>query len=217
MHYDTVIFDLDGTLLNTIDDLAGAVNHAMASLGFPQHSVPAVAAMVGNGLSRLIELALPEGEKHRLADGLALFKEYYGQHATDLTCAYDGILDMMQTLANAGVRQAIVSNKADAFVQQLNSRFFSRWVEVAVGEQQPAIRRKPWPDSVLHVMEQLGSVPRRTLYVGDSNVDVETARNAEVDCASVLWGFQTKQQLEDAGATCFIETPQQLTELILGE
>jgi len=219
MRYDYVIYDLDGTLLNTLDDLAGSVNHAMAAFGYPTHSVQAVCAMVGNGMDNLIRLAMPEDLRNDAdlrRQVLSVFQQHYALHSDDLTCAYDGIEEMLDVLAKAGVKQAIVSNKGDPFVKELNQKYFANWVELAVGEH-AGVRRKPWPDSVLQIMGQWQCSPARTLYVGDSDVDIQTARNAGVDCASVCWGFRTEEQLREAGAACLIRTPKALAALVMGE
>ena len=213
MRYDTVIYDLDGTLLDTLGDLAAAVNYAMRTMNCPEHSQAAVCSMVGNGMERLIRLALPEGEEC-FEEALKVFKAYYGEHSDDLTCAYEGVEAMLEALSQAGVKQAIVSNKGDPFVRQLNEKFFSRWIDLAVGERAD-VRRKPAPDSLLKVMEELGSVPARTLYVGDSDVDIVTARNAGVDCASVCWGFRTEEQLRQAGASQLFHTAEELASFVM--
>lgn len=215
MHYDTVIYDLDGTLLDTLGDLAAAVNHAMRVMNCPEHSEVAVCAMVGNGMELLIRRALPEGDE-RMEETLRVFKAYYAEHSEDLTCAYEGIEAMLEALAQAGVKQAIVSNKGDPFVRALNEKFFSRWIRLAVGERAD-VRRKPAPDSLLRIMEELGSTPERTLYVGDSDVDIVTANNAGVDCASVCWGFRTEEQLRAAGADHLFHKPGELAAFVLGE
>lgn len=213
MRYDTVIYDLDGTLLNTLGDLAAAVNHAMRAFGYPEHSEQAVCRMVGNGMGTLIRRAIPEGEDN-FEEVLRTFKAYYGEHSDDLTCAYPGVEELLDTLAKEGVRQAIVSNKGDPFVKELNEKYFSRWIAQAVGEKED-VRRKPWPDSVKKIMDFWHCDPSRVLYVGDSEVDVETARNAGVDCASVTWGFRTVEDLTRAGAATFIHDPQELVKLVL--
>ena len=217
MRYEAVIYDLDGTLLNTLDDLAAAVNHTMRTFGYAEHSVPAVCRMVGNGMEKLMRKALPEGvSPERFNEALAAFKAYYADHSEDFTCAYDGIEPLLDALAKAGVKQAIVSNKGDPFVKALTRRYFGRWITDAVGEQ-PAVRRKPHPDSVLKVMADWGCDPERTLYVGDSDVDILTAKNAGVDCASVTWGFRPEEELAQAGASILIRTPQELQQLVLAE
>lgn len=213
MRYDTVIYDLDGTLLDTLSDLAAAVNHAMRVMNCPEHSEAAVCSMVGNGMERLIRLALPEGDE-RFEETLRVFKAYYAEHSDDLTRMYEGIGEMLEKLAQAGIHQAIVSNKGDPFVRDLNEKFFGRWIGIAVGER-PDVRRKPAPDSLLKVMEALGTTSERTLYVGDSDVDIVTARNANVDCASVCWGFRTEEQLREAGAKRLFHTPEELAAFVM--
>ena len=214
LRYDTVIYDLDGTLLNTLDDLAGAVNHAMGALGFPTHSVEEVRRMVGDGMDVLIRRALPRDAQDSAVQALALFKAYYAAHAQDATRPYEGVLSLLDQLGQAGVRQAIVSNKADPFVKELNRRYFGQRIRVAVGERD-GVRRKPAPDMLLRVMEDWRAEPGRTLYVGDSAIDVQTARAAGVDCASVTWGFRTRDELLASGAALLVDTPQALARRVL--
>ena len=215
MKYDTVIFDLDGTLLDTLDDLTAAVCHSLAENGYPSRTREEVRTFVGNGIGRLMSRALPkdarvdEDTEHRVLDS---FVRYYAAHNNDATRPYPGIPEMMKTLDEHGVRMAIVSNKNDPNVKSLNEQYFG--LPLAVGEQ-PGIRRKPYPDSVKHVMDVWKCDPEHTLYVGDSEVDVETARNAGIPCAAVLWGFRTHEQLAAAGAECMIGTPEELVRLIL--
>lgn len=216
MRYDSVIYDLDGTLLNTIDDLAASVNHTMRAFGYPEHSVSAVCRMVGSGMENLMRRALPADVPQAHFDGaLAAFKAHYAEHSDDLTCAYPGIDDLLQALAQAGVKQAILSNKGDPFVKELSARYFGSAIAHAVGDQ-PGVPRKPAPDSTLRLMADMGCDPARTLYVGDSDVDILTARNAGVDCASVTWGFRPEEELGAAGASILIRTPEELRRLVLG-
>lgn len=214
LRYDTVIYDLDGTLLNTLDDLAGAVNHAMGALGFPTHSVEEVRRMVGDGMDVLIRRALPRDAQESAARALAVFKAHYAAHAQDATRPYDGVLSLLDRLGQAGVRQAIVSNKGDSFVKELNRRYFGQRISVAVGER-AGVRRKPAPDMLLRVMQDWRAEPGRTLYVGDSAIDVQTARAAGVDCASVTWGFRTREELIASGAALLVDTPQALALRVL--
>lgn len=213
MKYDTVIYDLDGTLLNTLDDLAAAVNVALRRLDLPERGVDEVRRMVGNGMELLIRRALPEGAQARMPEALRLFKAHYAAHAQDATRPYPGVEAMLLRLSAAGARQAIVSNKGDPFVKELNRRYFG--LPVAVGERE-GVRRKPCPDMLLQVMEGFGARASRTLYVGDSDVDIETARAAGVACACVTWGFRTRAQLLAAGAETLIDTPEALARLVLG-
>lgn len=216
--YDSVIFDLDGTLLDTLEDLTNAVNHALRTGGYPEHTIADVRHFVGNGIGVLIRRALPQsedGNEEAYAETLQAFKHYYALHNNDATAPYEGVAQMLDELAKAGIKLAIVSNKNDPNVKALNQVYFSSWVDIAIGETE-TIRRKPAPDSLLHAMELLGVTAERTLYVGDSEVDVETALNAGVDCAAVCWGFRTKEELEQAGATIFISQTTELTSLVLG-
>ena len=200
--YETVIYDLDGTLLNTLEDLANAVNHAMRESGYPERTLEEVCRFVGNGVGQLIHRALPasaDGDEEAFQETLQAFKSYYARHNNDTTAPYDGIEALLDRLHEAGIRQAIVSNKNDPNVKALTRDYFSRWIPLAVGEQE-GVRRKPAPDTVLKVMQEWGCKPSEVLYVGDSDVDVETARNAGVDCAAVCWGFRTEDELRAAGA-----------------
>ena len=219
IRYDTVLFDLDGTLLNTLDDLTGAVNHAMREGGYAEHTRDEVRGFVGNGVGMLIRRALPgsvEGDDEAYREALQTFKAYYAAHNCDLTDPYPGIYDMLEGLYQAGVSIAIISNKNAPNVEALCRKYFSRWVSLAVGETDD-MRRKPEPDMVFRVMGELRCDPARTLYVGDSDVDLDTARNANVDCASVCWGFQSEEQLRAAGATCLMHSPSQLQAFVLGD
>ncbi len=216
--YETVIYDLDGTLLNTLEDLANAVNHAMRESGYPERTSEEVCRFVGNGVGQLIHRALPasaDGDEEAFEETLQAFKSYYARHNNDTTAPYDGIEALLERLNQAGVRQAIVSNKNDPNVKALTRDYFSRWIPLAVGEQE-GVRRKPAPDTVLRVMEEWGCKPSEVLYVGDSDVDVETARNAGVDGAAVCWGFRTEDELRAAGAANLFHTPKQLGDYILG-
>lgn len=217
--YETVIYDLDGTLLNTLEDLANAVNHAMRESGYSERTLEEVCRFVGNGVAQLIHRALPasaDGDEEAFQETLQAFKSYYARHNNDTTAPYDGIEALLDRLHAAGVRQAIVSNKNDPNVKALTRDYFSRWIPLAVGEQE-GVRRKPAPDTVLRVMEEWKCKPSEVLYVGDSDVDVETARNAGVDCAAVCWGFRTEAELRAAGATALFYTPKQLGDYILGD
>ncbi len=199
-HYRAVIFDLDGTLLDTLDDLADAVNYAMKAHGYPTHSREAVCRFVGNGIRSLIALSLPGGEGNPQFDEvLSTFRSYYGSHSQCKTAPYPGILALLQDLRGADVRVAVVSNKFDAAVRDLCAHYFGELVEVAVGES-PAVPKKPAPDTVLRAMQLLGVKPAECVYVGDSDVDIKTAQNAGIPCISVLWGFRDSAFLLANGA-----------------
>lgn len=210
MKYDTYIFDLDGTLLDTLHDLAASVNYALRQYGMPEHSIDDVRRFVGNGVRLLMERAVPCGaENPQFEDVFAAFRRHYMEHSLDTTRPYDGIVDTIHALKQRGCRLAVVSNKMMAATQELVAHFFPE-IEVAIGEHEAAgIRKKPAPDTVFEALRQLGNVTS-AVYVGDSDVDLATARNSGLPCISVLWGFRTKQFLLEHGATTFIEHPNEL-------
>lgn len=207
--YDTYIFDLDGTLLNTLDDLASATNYALRANGLPQHSVDDVRRFVGNGVRMLMRRAVPDGEQNpRFDAAFAAFRQYYLAHSLDTTRPYDGIMTMLRSLKSRGCRLAVVSNKFCAATEELCRHFFDGLIEVAIGENEAAgIRKKPAPDTVFEALRQLGVGPDGAVYVGDSDVDIQTARNAQLPCISVLWGFRDRDFLTANGATTFVAAP----------
>ena len=211
--YDTYIFDLDGTLLDTLDDLAAAVNYALRTYGMPEHSRDDVRRFVGNGVRMLMIRAIPNGEQNpRFEEAFSTFRQYYLEHSLDRTRPYDGVPEMLKALKQRGCRLAVVSNKFYAATQELCRHFFADTIEVAVGEHEAeGIRKKPAPDTVNEALSQLGVDHRHAVYVGDSDVDLQTARNAGLPCISVLWGFRDKDFLLANGATTLITTPQELT------
>ncbi len=206
--YETVIFDLDGTLLDTLDDLTDATNAALTKVGLKSRTRDEVRCFVGNGIAKLIERAVGEDGKALHAEALAEFKRYYAAHCADKTAPYEGILSLLQTLQLQGVKTAVVSNKADFAVKSLAVTYFDGLLLAAVGENEEAgIRKKPAPDSLLAVMEQLSANPQTTVYVGDSEVDIQTAKNAGVECICVTWGFREKEFLMQEGGRLFVDTP----------
>lgn len=208
--YSTYIFDLDGTLLYTLDDLASSVNHAMCEFGFPEHSIEDVRKMVGNGIKKLIERAIPSGKDNPQYDKVySVFIEHYLKHSLDTTRPYDGIIEMLGSLKKQGKKMAVVSNKYYKATEELCRHFFNDYISVAIGESEN-IRKKPAPDSVLEAIRRLGADKEDCVYVGDSEVDVETARNSGLPCISVLWGFREKDFLVEHGAETFIERPDEI-------
>ena len=196
-----IIFDLDGTLLDTLQDLHAAVNFALHSHGMPERTIDEVRQFVGNGVRRLMELAVPEGEKNpEFEAAFADFKAYYAEHNIDFTKPYDGILDTLKALKEKGFRMAIVSNKLEEATEALRQHFFADYIETAVGDA-PERLRKPAPDGVFEAMHRLGVTKEECVYVGDSDVDYRTAINAGLPCISVLWGFRSRKELESLGAT----------------
>ncbi len=213
--YSTYIFDLDGTLLDTLEDLAAAVNYALRQHGMPEHSVDAVRCFVGNGVRLLMERATPDGAANPSFEKVfETFRQYYMAHSLDTTKPYENIPQVLASLRARGCRVAVVSNKMMAATQELCRYFFSDTVEVAIGEDEASgIRKKPAPDTVEVALQSLGVGKEGAVYVGDSDVDIMTARHAGLPCISVLWGFRDKTFLQEHGATTFITRPGELLEL----
>ena len=212
--YDTVIFDLDGTLLNTLEDLADAVNFVMRANEYPERTIEEVRCFVGNGIRRLMELAVPEGVTGETFENVfEQFKSYYTDHCQIKTRAYDGIMELLEKLYTEGVSMAIVSNKNHAAVCELNEIYFKKYIEVAIG-QKDGIRKKPAPDTVLQSLKELGKEKDSAIYVGDSEVDFLTAQNTGMDCVLVTWGFRTTEELGVYEPTAFIEKPEQLLDIL---
>ena len=213
--YKTFIFDLDGTLLDTLQDLADSVNYALRQHGMPEHSIDDIRRFVGNGVRLLMERAVPDGAENPLFEAtFATFRQHYMKHSLDTTRPYDGIPELIHELKARSCRMAVVSNKMMAATQELVRHFFPD-IEVAIGENEAAgIRKKPAPDTVYEALRQLnhplnleedgGSL---AVYVGDSDVDLATARNSGIPCISVLWGFRDRDFLLAHGATTFVEHP----------
>ncbi len=210
LHYGAAVFDLDGTLLDSLLDLYLSTNHALSLMGFPQRTREEVRRFVGNGVERLMRRAVPEGTaEEAFQQCFRLFRQHYVDHCRDHTAPYPGIIALLQALRRQGVPAAIVSNKLQEGVDELQAQHFSGLVSVAIGEH-PGARRKPAPDMVVQAVRQLQTEPSRCLYIGDSEVDVQTARNAGLDCVAVLWGFRSRRELEQAGATRFVGSPAEL-------
>ena len=217
MKYDLVIFDLDGTILNTLEDLADSTNYALEHNGLPAVTLDEVRSFVGNGIAKLIERAVPEKTAPQLTERvLETFKEYYKLHCADKTRPYDGVEQMFDKLREKNIRTAVISNKADFAVQSLCRDYFPGAFDCVAGERE-GIRRKPYPDSVSAVMERLGIAKERTLYVGDSEVDIQTAANAGIDEAAVTWGFREETFLREQGAVTVVDSVQELLAYILQE
>lgn len=216
MRFQTVIFDLDGTLLNTLDDLAASTNYALRRHGLPERTTDEVRLFVGNGIRNLIRLAVAPSTDDELIDDVhATFDEHYAAHNLDRTAPYAGITDLLVSLRSKGVRCCVVSNKGDYAVQPLIQHFFPGLFDVVCGERErDGIRRKPWPDTVLACIDALGADPEGCVYVGDSEVDLQTARNAHIPCISVTWGFRPESLLLDEGATCIAHTIEELDHVL---
>ncbi len=216
MRYKAVLFDMDGTVLDTLDDLADSVNRSLREFGLPEVSRFQVGQSLGNGAKYLIRHCLPEGSDEALCEQvLSFYKPWYDAHCRIKTKPYDGILQLMEALRADGIHQAIISNKPDSAVQELAEAFFPGLMDVVIGES-PAVKRKPSPDTVLAAASQMGLMASDCVYIGDTEVDLETARNAGMDCIPVSWGFRTEEQLRAAGAEEIIRSPEDLKKKLLG-
>ena len=212
--YDTVIFDLDGTLLNTLEDLADAVNAVMRANAYPERTLDEVRRFVGNGIRRLMEQAVPEGVCGDTFERVfEEFRTYYTDHCQIKTRAYDGIMGLLAVLKEKGYAMAIVSNKNHAAVCELNDIYFKEDISVAIG-QKDGIRKKPAPDTVFQALKDLGVSGERAVYVGDSEVDFMTAENSGMDCVLVSWGFRTKEELAECAPKAMIDRPEKLLEVL---
>lgn len=215
MSIKAVIWDLDGTLLNTLDDLAASTNAALAQCNLPQRTTDEIRRFVGNGLHKLIERAVPElGESHpkfqQVYDG---FVAHYADHSKDHTCPYEGIIETLDSLRARGIQLAIVSNKIDFAVKALSKDYFGDRMMSAVGDD-PSRRKKPAPDNVLEAMRQTNVSAQESIYVGDSDVDVFTAKNAGIPCIAVTWGFRSEESLREAGAEFIAHVPGDIIKII---
>lgn len=223
MNFKTIIWDLDGTLMDTLQDLMNSVNYALEKHGMPARSYQEIRSFVGNGVKRLVELSVPDGVENRSFEGVfADFKSHYIVHCQDQTGLYEGIADTLKELKRRGVRMAVVSNKLQSGVTELfesQVRTVGRseaiclkdYIEVAIGER-PEMARKPAADMVDKALEEMGLSKQDAVYIGDSEVDLATARNSGLPCLSVLWGFRDRDFLEAQGAEVFVENPRQIIE-----
>ena len=211
MHkYKTYIFDLDGTLLSTLADLAASTNYALRTHHMPERSIDEVRRFVGNGVKKLMERAIPDGLNNPLfEETFATFRQHYMQHNLDTTQPYPGIMQLLEQLKAEGKNIAVVSNKFYAATRELCRHFFGDLVPVAIGERED-IRKKPAPDTVIEALRELGVDKEGAVYIGDSNVDIMTAKNSGMPCVSVLWGFRDKEFLLEHGATTLISQPEDM-------
>ncbi len=215
MSYKYIIFDFDGTVLNTLDDLTTSVNYALNVFSFPQRTKSEIRIFVGNGMRKLIERSVPENTGNNLTDNVfSEFKSHYKIHCNDKTVPYNGINELLCTLKNNGMKIAVVSNKSHSSVMDLCSYHFPGVFDCIIG-QKDGIRKKPFPDSVNTAISILNGNKNETVYIGDSEVDVATARNAGIDCISVLWGFRTENELLNSGATVLASDTDCLKKLLL--
>jgi len=212
--YNTIIWDMDGTLLDTLDDLTDSVNEALKEFQLPVKSRSDIRGFIGNGVLRLLELSVPEGKKHPQFDAIFLFfKDHYAMNCRNKTKPYDGLEEMLQELKSQGYRLAIASNKIDSAVKELAELYFKHTIEVAIGDSE-GIRRKPYPDKVFAALQLMHADPKSAVYIGDTEVDIATAENAGIDYICVAWGFRDKQELQAAGAKVIVVTPEELARVL---
>ena len=213
--YKAAIFDLDGTLLDTLADLRDSMNHTMELFGFPTHSTEAIRSFVGSGVEQFVASAVPGGfDNPHFREIVKEYSEYYGIHSEDQTKPYDGVLDLITKLKDSGIAVAVVSNKAHSASRGLCRTHFPE-VEIVNGEREAeGVRRKPYPDMVLMTVKEIGVKPEECVYIGDSEVDILTAENAGMDCISVLWGFRDRDYLEENGGKVFVENTDELFSAI---
>ena len=210
--YEAVIFDLDGTLLDTLGDLAASTNRTLTHFGFPQRSLEEVRQFVGNGVEMLIHRAVPSGTgEKQTQECLTWFKQDYMVHMRDQTAPYPGVQNLLKSLRNSGCKVGVVSNKFDGAVKELCREHFGDLLPVAIGER-PGRQKKPARDLVDLCVSELNVHPDRCVYVGDSDVDILTALNAGLPCLSVSWGFRSRKFLMEHGATVIVDTPEELWE-----
>jgi len=214
--YDTIIFDMDGTLLNTIGDIADSVNYILKKYGYPLRTYEEIRNFVGNGSERLMEQALPEGRNNPgFEKYLKEYKHYYLENNNNKTSPYEGVMELLEELTRKNYKIAIVSNKNDNNIKDLNRIYFSDYIKTAIGESKD-MKRKPAPHMVFNALKELNSNIENSVYVGDSEVDIDTAGNAGIPCISVCWGFRDKEFLKKHGAEYLIDEPYELLEF-LGE
>ena len=211
---DTVIFDLDGTLINSLEDLRVSVNYALFGFKYPKQTLDMVRRNVGNGIEKLIERSLPDGKDNvNYEVCLEIFKEHYKTHMSVNTKPYPHIIETLAALKSRGYKLAVVSNKFDAAVKPLCQKYFKNLIDVAIGQSKDT-KKKPAPDTVYIALDELGSTSETSIYVGDSEVDIQTAKNSGMDCISVSWGFKTKEFLKQNGASVIIDNPLEIFNYI---
>ncbi len=213
MKYKTILFDMDGTVLYTLPDLCDSVNYSLAQFGYAPITIEQTRRYVGNASRRLIEQAAPDADSETVDRILEFYKPWYAAHCSVKTRPYDGIPELLRRLHGAGHRLAIVSNKPDESVKELAEKFFPGVLETAVGES-AGVRRKPWPDTAEAALKLMGEDKNSAVYVGDSEVDIQTARNAGLPCISVSWGFRSRETLLNAGASVIVDSIDELERLL---
>lgn len=217
MHYQLAIFDMDGTVLDTLEDLKNALNVVLEDAGFPERSLEEVRHFVGNGIRKLIERGVPAGTDPAVTERVFdAFNRYYALHCAEQTRPYDGITELIVALRKAGLKTALLSNKSDYAVQSLCQQYFDGLFDIALGVKE-GLQKKPSPDGVERICRQLKVGKPETVYIGDSEVDVATAANAGIDCIAVEWGFRTREEILAANAQTIVSTNEELFSAILNE
>lgn len=215
MSYKAVLFDMDGTLLDTLEDLCDSTNHALAQMGYPLRGIEEIRRFIGNGAEKQIRRAVPEGTSEgKIMETLAAFRAYYQDHCQIKTKVYDGLLDVLSELKEKGVKMAVVSNKPDAAVKKLSREYFGDRLDYAIGPSD-GVRCKPYPDMAEEALKALGVEKKDAVFVGDSEVDVQTGLNAGLDVIAVSWGFRSRQVVIEAGASKIADNASELEKLIL--
>ncbi len=215
MQYKAVIFDMDGTILDTLDDLADSVNHALSFCGFPKRTREEIRSFLGNGMVQLIHLSVPENTPaEKEAEVLEEHKKYYPLHSADKTRPYEGIPELIRKIKSKGIKTAVVSNKRDENVHALVDRYFPNLFDVSIGSRD-GVPRKPAKDLVEIALRELGVDKSDAIYIGDSDVDVATAKNSGLDMITVLWGFRDREVLEQCGVSIFAQTAQDLSKMLI--
>lgn len=215
MSYKAVLFDMDGTLLDTLEDLCDSTNHALAQMGYPLRGIEEIRRFIGNGAEKQIRRAVPEGTSEgKIMETLAAFRAYYQDHCQIKTKVYDGLLDVLSELKEKGVKMAVVSNKPDAAVKKLSREYFGDRLDYAIGPSD-GVRCKPYPDMAEEALRALGVEKKDAVFVGDSEVDVQTGLNAGLDVIAVSWGFRSRKVVIEAGAKMIADDASELEKLIL--
>ena len=214
MKYELIVFDMDGTILDTLEDLKNSMNHTLRLHHMPERTLDEIRSFVGNGIRKLIERAVPTGtSEHKIYEIHGDFMKHYEIHCADCTKPYDGVIDLIKELRNRGYKTAVVSNKAHGAVQDLCVQYFPGLFDLAIGER-PEIAKKPAPDMVNMALEQLQVTREKAVYIGDSDVDVATARNSELDMIAVDWGFRTREFLVEQGARTIVSKPAEIMNYV---
>ncbi len=215
MSYKAVLFDMDGTLLDTLEDLCDSTNHALAQMGYPLRGIEEIRRFIGNGAEKQIRRAVPEGTSEgKIMETLAAFRAYYQDHCQIKTKVYDGLLDVLSELKEKGVKMAVVSNKPDAAVKKLSREYFGDRLDYAIGPSD-GVRCKPYPDMAEEALKALSVEKKDAVFVGDSEVDVQTGLNAGLDVIAVSWGFRSREVVIEAGAKMIADDAGELEKFIL--